>query len=331
MKLFSKWVNAVKNSNKARSIVKECVLEGFNAGLTHQLKKEPGDSSKAGAGSRFTIEMIKHHILIDSFIAQLKDDESKNIITWLIKFRAALSIIGDKEVVLESYFPSQISKSAYEDLREQARRLPEAKLKSAIDVDLIENFLLGGYSLPGICEVEPGDTVLDLGVFNGNSTVDLARRAGDTGRIFGFEPNDYISGVARENLNTMGIKAEIITSAVGKEEGELRFQRGGAASRVAPNGDEVVPVDTIDNFASKRQLGKINFLKFDIEGHEVQALQGAETTIRKGKPKIAVCIYHRAHDLIKIPALISEYHRGYKFYVRHRARHDGEIILFCVP
>lgn len=316
------------NGDDVRSTVKDCVLDGFKAALTYKVS---GNDAVFRYGSQFTIEMIEQHAIIDQFIASLQDAESKEVIAWLIRFRAALSIIGDKDVVLDKFFPSRISKSEYAQLTQKASALPEAKLKSAIIVDLIENFLLGGYSISGICEVEAGDVVLDLGAFNGNSTIDLARRAGRSGQIIAFEPNGNIAVVARENLVKMGVSAEIVNSAVGEEEGELRFKKGGAASRIDPNGDIIVPVQTVDRFLAKRGIDRIDFLKLDIEGHEVQALKGAAETIRNSRPKIAVCIYHLATDLTLIPALISDYYPDYRFYVRHRARHDGEVVLFCVP
>lgn len=51
-------------------------------------------------------------------------------------------------------------------------------------------------------------------------------------------------------------------------------------------------------FANK----KINFIKMDIEGAEVEALRGAERLIEKCRPKLAVCTYHNAEDEKKIRA-----------------------------
>lgn len=63
-----------------------------------------------------------------------------------------------------------------------------------LDIDLIENFLLDGYSLPGICGVEPHDVVLDLGAFSGNSSIAFSRPAGPQGTIYAFEPNPLATG-----------------------------------------------------------------------------------------------------------------------------------------
>ena len=308
--------------------IKDLLLDGFRAGLHYRHDNLP-DNNKLGAP--FTREMLVHGDIIQSLMDELADDQSRQIISWLVRFRSALSLIGKKEVVLDRYFPPYIDRGRYDVLRNQAAKIPEAALAQALDVNLIENFLLGGYSLTNRCEVHAGETVFDLGVFNGNSTIDLARRAGANGTVIGFEPNPAMAEIARQNCALMNVTPKIETMAASNEVGELRFRKAGAASRIDPTGDIVVPCSTIDQYVSEHQITKVDFIKLDIEGHEVPALEGMKATITDHKPKIAVCVYHLASDLRLIPRLIRDCHPGYKFFIRHRARHDGEIIMFCVP
>lgn len=69
----------------------------------------------------------------------------------------------------------------------------------------------------------------------------------------------------------------------------------------------------------------------DIEGSELNALKGGESLIRKYHPKLAICIYHKTEDVIDIPRFILDCYSGYKFYVRHYALTENEMVLYAVP
>ena len=74
---------------------------------------------------------------------------------------------------------------------------------------------------------------------------------------------------------------------------------------------------------------KIDFIKMDIEGAELEALKGAEKTIRNYKPRLAICVYHKLQDFWEIPNWISSLNLGYKFHLRHFTTHSDETVLFA--
>ena len=65
---------------------------------------------------------------------------------------------------------------------------------------------------------------------------------------------------------------------------------------------------------------QISILKLDIEGAEINGLNGAKNIIREQKPKLAICLYHRPEDLWEIPCLIHEINPDYKMIVKHHNR-----------
>ena len=69
----------------------------------------------------------------------------------------------------------------------------------------------------------------------------------------------------------------------------------------------------------------------DIEGAELPALQGANKLINKNKPFLAICVYHKAKDLITIPQYIKQLNNTYKFYLRKHTKYNScELVLYAV-
>jgi hypothetical protein len=76
----------------------------------------------------------------------------------------------------------------------------------------------------------------------------------------------------------------------------------------------------------------VTLIKMDVEGAELEALRGAEKTILKNKPRLAVCVYHKPQDILTIPLYMQSLAPEYRFYLRH---HDFdhrfcETVLYAV-
>jgi FkbM family methyltransferase len=282
-------------------------------------------------GLHFFCEVLEQPHKFQEVYDLLADDESKRTLSWLIKYRAACFILQSKKEAGE-VFPPIISPLEWQDMSRQVAHLPEKILEENLDIDLIENFLLDGYNLPGICGVEANDVVLDLGAFNGNSSIALSRPAGDEGKVYAFEPNPVMQEILARNLTKMNCaNVEIVPRGVGDKTETIKFSMKGAASRFDPYGDVDVQIGTVDDFVVERGLSRVDFIKFDIEGFEMPALRGSASTIRAFRPKLAVSVYHLHYDVHAITLFIRDLCPWYKFYLRHNATHDGEVVLFCEP
>lgn len=73
------------------------------------------------------------------------------------------------------------------------------------------------------------------------------------------------------------------------------------------------------------------FIKMDIEGSEFNALQGAINTIRRNRPKLAICIYHSNEDMLRIPEWCFENLINYSFYIRHHHYLSCDTVLYAIP
>ena len=67
----------------------------------------------------------------------------------------------------------------------------------------------------------------------------------------------------------------------------------------------------------------------DIEGAELEALRGAKETIRKDRPRMAICIYHKPEDLYEIPGYLLSLVPEYRFKVRQYTSMSWETVLYA--
>lgn len=113
----------------------------------------------------------------------------------------------------------------------------------------------------------------------------------------------------------------------GKHSGSsLCVGQGLNSSNNENNNVEEIEVCTIDNCQA---CNDVSFLKMDIEGAEINALEGAKKTILRNKPKLAICIYHSDEDMIRIAEWIHQLVPEYKLYVRQHSNCFCETVLYA--
>ena len=83
---------------------------------------------------------------------------------------------------------------------------------------------------------------------------------------------------------------------------------------------------TLDDYLLERP---VTFIKADVEGMEMPLLKGAVGTIRRNKPKMALCVYHYPSDLFEIPEFVRTIVPDYKFSLRQHAPIFGDFVLYC--
>lgn len=109
---------------------------------------------------------------------------------------------------------------------------------------------------------------------------------------------------------------------------EVNFSNGGSGSSIVSKGEYTINVIRLDDYFENRKIP--TFIKMDIEGAELKALQGAAKIIRKHKPKLAICVYHKPEDIITIPSYLLELNPNYQFYLRHYTNRLNETVLYAI-
>jgi len=134
--------------------------------------------------------------------------------------------------------------------------------------------------------MKPGQTVIDCGALFGDHTAAYAEAVGEHGRVYAFEPNGLAMQCLVHNLGPFGTVARCINCAVGdkSESAKLLTSSNAGASFVGPKGTEYAMVLRIDDVVRP----PVHYIKFDIEGFELKALEGARGIIEECHPAIVI-------------------------------------------
>lgn len=151
------------------------------------------------------------------------------------------------------------------------------------------------YEPVGWVAPRPGDVFLDVGAYIGWYTIQAAKATGSSGRVIALEPDAYNRRQLEENLALNGLAGcAVIPVAAWREAAELGWHSGDVPvwSKVDRESHaRPVRAVTIDSLASDLGLASVNWIKMDIEGAEIEALQGAEKTLERFRPILFIEIH----------------------------------------
>lgn len=185
------------------------------------------------------------------------------------------------------------------------------------------------------------EVFVDVGCLNGHSSLHFAEWCnGQYDEIYALEPNPDMIETCEKTFQDKKIdRVRLVRKAAWDKEEDLcfftaaGFHPGGAhiveeKQSEADDADwlAVVHGDSIDHILNGNRA---TFIKMDIEGSELKALMGAEKTIRKYKPRLAICVYHKGEDILTIPYLLRQFNPGYCFGLRQYSSLTEETVLYA--
>jgi FkbM family methyltransferase len=185
------------------------------------------------------------------------------------------------------------------------------------------------YFEPDLFTLTDEEVFVDGGAYTGDTVEEfLTKTNHQFSEIHSFEPEDSkieeynhkFANVQRIHLHPFGLwnKKEV-----------LRFNSNNAGdSGISNEGNIEIPVISLDEVLEGK---RVTFIKMDIEGAELEALRGAEKTIKKSNPKLAICVYHKPLDLVDIPLYIKELVPEYNIYLRHYGDDLYETVCYAIP
>lgn len=274
---------------------------------------------------------------LDNLYKMLSDEKSRETFEWYIKYLIAANLTNI--YVAERLYPYPIrNEKYYSMLSGKIIKKEESGYNVSgyiIDSDysmISATWVNRQYFLKGVCEPKAGDTVIDAGSYCGETAIWFAGLVGESGTVYSFEPSKANLYRFKKNVRTNWLDniIHIIEKGIwdkDKKAGLLGQSYGAMCCEEA--GDLEIDVTALDTFIEENKVNKVDIIKMDVEGAELKALKGAADTIRKFKPILAICVYHKPEDLMEIPAFIKALVPEYKLYLSHKCNYWEETILFA--
>lgn len=177
--------------------------------------------------------------------------------------------------------------------------------------------------------LQPG-LFIDGGCYDGSDTVRFLEKY--KGRVLCFEPDTGNVEKIRKKLSSIAAgKYRIVSKALWSTDGEVAFVDGeNLGSHISSNDRSKIKIKTA-TIDVETGTNQISMIKMDIEGAELEALNGARKVIERDHPILAISIYHKPEDIVVIPEYILNLYGGYQLYLRHYSFTWYDTVLYALP
>ena len=183
----------------------------------------------------------------------------------------------------------------------------------------------------GDVRILPGDTVIDCGAHVGLFSKYALQRGAQ--RVIAIEPDPTNLSCLELNLAREVTEGKVKIVKVGIWDTKTRLTLWGAEGHSATKSFVVelreniggLPVMPLDEIVEDLELGRVDFIKMDIEGSEGRALRGASRTLERFKPRMAICSYHLPDDPLTITNAVLKASSDYNIHAKDVDLHWGHV------
>lgn len=173
-----------------------------------------------------------------------------------------------------------------------------------------------------LADINPGGIALDIGAFDGVTSVDLAQSRLFS-KVVAFEPfrENFELLVNTASQKDLAVPVEVRQLALGAGRQTLVQAKEGVSSRSRITKETNQPIESgetlqihaLDEFS----FGNVSLAKVDIEGFELDFLEGARCTIARERPHVAISAYHHASHPRRVAEFFYDSFDGVQIRVGH--------------
>lgn len=280
--------------------------------------------------------------IVNKVYSLIGNMNSKHTFIWLLKQRMSFALVGN---ISEIIYPHTLINSLSNN-RTSSKRFITVNRKSysilkIMDYEIIcprksiesfyDTWVREQYFLSRIFNPAGSSIVISAGAFVGETSIWLSRNLGKKGKVFAFEPAKEYFDILKLNIINNNLSNTIYANQIGlwHTHATLRFIVDQTSSRCKKNGKVKIHAVSLDHFIETNNIERVDYIKMDIEGAELNALKGAIKTITMFKPKLAISVYHKWDDIFTIPLFLHSIVPEYSFFFSHKKNYMKETILFA--
>ena len=245
------------------------------------------------------------------------DKNSRNTFKWLLLRSLAVNVIKMKSLHFN-----------YE--RDNQEKFLDFRLKYSAPNEIAGYKYIGRYNVHAFMdstfteedkEFIKNKDLIDAGAYTGDTSIPIAKFTSK--KVYAFEPFEESFEILKKNIDSNHIKNIVpVQKSLGNENGEMTLYLSGDNVQGITNNpharkyDKELKVEeiTLDKFVEENNLD-VGYVTVDVEGAEMELLEGAIDTLKSQKPILTISIYHKVTDFFEIIPWIADLDLGYEFEV----------------
>jgi FkbM family methyltransferase len=222
---------------------------------------------------------------------------------------------------------------AFELLHDDSSRqsfAAQLQLRLCAGFDYVGTPLPGDQYFPGLFSLTAEECFVDCGSYTGDTIQSFISQTDNCFRkVIAFEADPAVMPGLQTFVNGIGPRAVLHNAAVGAHNGVVRFAGNGIGGGciIAASGTEVACVRLDDALAHER----VSLIKMDIEGAELQALEGAHGVIWRDRPVLAICGYHKPDHLWRVLVSLKSLAPDSALFLRSHCADGLDTVCYAVP
>lgn len=148
--------------------------------------------------------------------------------------------------------------------------------------------------------IKKGDVVIDCGAYQGVLSILASQMVGENGKVIAFEPDPANYKMLLENLKQNNISNVItINKGLWSEETQIKFcmDDRGSSFMFSDDADSIITIQAVslDSELNNLEVNEVNFIKADVEGAEIELINGSKSTLLNNKVNLAIASYHQVN------------------------------------